>query len=128
VVENEFVESNVNESWTAGIIYQNDVVPRDIFTRSVIGCYSFAVISLLFRCYSPLFSLFFCTAGFKKPEFLRLSEVPSLYFAGLSAVSASEARLRSAWGGLSDMRDPLSTGLKPTPGSSPHQARTCNNP
>ena len=57
----------------------------------MICCYSFAVfavISLLFRCYSALFSLFFCTAGFNKPEFLRLNEVPSLYFAGfISGIS-----------------------------------------
>jgi hypothetical protein len=54
VVENEFLE-NVNESWRAGKIGQNviisltrsDAVPRDIFTRSVICCYSFAVFAVI---------------------------------------------------------------------------------
>ena len=48
--------------------------------------FSFAVIPLLlatvFRCY-------FAAVGFKKPEFLRPSEVLPLYFPALSAISAS---------------------------------------
>jgi hypothetical protein len=57
--------------------------------------FSFAVFAVIARC----FSLFFCTVGFKKSEFLRLSEVPPLYFPGfISGISErSEASKSLGW-------------------------------
>ena len=61
---------------------------REIFLRGQLLAVIRSLFSLLFRCYRPLFFAVFYTAGFKKPEFLRLSEVPSLYFAGfISGIS-----------------------------------------
>jgi hypothetical protein len=71
---------------------RSDVVPRDIFTGSVICCFR-SLFSLLFHCY---FSLFFAPAGFKKPEFLRLNEVRPLYFPGfISGISERSAASKS---------------------------------
>jgi hypothetical protein len=70
-------------------------VPRDIFTGQ-----SFAVcacwVSCCFAVIPRGFSLFLAAAGFKKPEFPRLSELRSLYFSALSAVSVSEAGIGRA--------------------------------
>lgn len=85
-----------------------------------------AVLARCFRCYfvaiARCFSLFFGTAGFKKPEFLRLSDARPLYFPGLSAVSASEA------GRLSEMRATHQGVSDYCQDHRPTQARRCNNP
>jgi hypothetical protein len=62
----------------------------------VICCFR-SLFSLLFRCYCPLFfAVFFATAGFKKPEFLRLSEVWQLYFPGfISGISEQSEASKS---------------------------------
>jgi hypothetical protein len=63
----------------------------------------FAVIPLLFRCYSaviPLllvavFRCYLVAAGFKKPEFLRPGEVPPLYFPGIISGISERGHRRS---------------------------------
>ena len=91
-----------------------------IFTRSVI-CRFRSLFSQLFRC-------FFGTAGSKKPEFMRLSEVRPLYFPDfISGISErSEASKSEGW--AERCARPAQQGLKPTPGSSPHQSTDLQQP
>ena len=70
---------------------RSDAVPGDIFTRSTICCFV-----RCFRYYCLLFLAVFGTAGFKKLEFLRLSEVRRLYFPGfISGISERSEALKS---------------------------------
>ena len=50
--------------------------------------FSFAGLSVVSLLFLTVFRCFFAAAGFKRPEFLRLSEVRSLYFSGfISGIS-----------------------------------------
>jgi hypothetical protein len=92
VVDDESVESNVNEPGRPenrpechyiGLALSDAC--REIFLRVshlLFALAGLAVVSLLFP---AVFRCFLAAAGFKKPEFPRLSEVRSLYFSALSA-------------------------------------------